>query len=449
MTIDLGRRDFLGVASVGATLFSAPAALAAPDEAFGIDAGAAFDWQKVTDLFAFPHGYIALNAANLCPTSRPVMAAQHNVANDVNRDPSFENRFKFDELKEAVRARLAAMVGGNADEIAITRNTSEGNCTIIAGLELSADDEVVLWDQNHESNMLSWQEASKRRGFRIVMVKTPASPTSQDELIAPFAAAMTASTRVVAFSHVSNLTGVRLPAEALCALARRHRALSLVDGAQTFAVMPIDLGAMRCDFYTASMHKWFAGPRECGLLYVRKDNIDALWPAVLGHGWDDKRKTSARKFDCLGQQEDGRIMAIGKAVEVYDAIGGKRIHSRIMELNAYLRAALANRVEDCEFITPAGSELSAGITVFRINHPHAEAVRQTLYNEHHVSALCIDGGEGKTLLRLCPHIYNSTAQLDHVVSALAIASTKPQTVIGTLGRESPSNLPAIHSTNVG
>lgn len=419
MAIDkLGRRDFLGVASTGASLLSAPRALAAV-EAIGLDSGAAYNWRMVADLFAFPLNYIALNAANLCPTSLPVLAAQRDIADDVNKDPSFENRLKFDELKEAARMSLAAMVGCEAGEIAITRNTSEGNCSIIAGLDLSADDEVVLWDQNHESNLLSWQEAAKRRGFRIRMVKTPEAPASPEELAAPFAAAMTARTRVVAFSHVSNLTGVRLPAETLCALARSHGALSLVDGAQSFAVMPVDLGAMGCDFYTASMHKWFAGPRECGLLYVRKANIEALWPTVLGHGWDDKRKTSARKFDCMGQQDDGRIMAIGKAVEVHRAIGGQRIHARIMELNAYLRTTLATRIRDCEFLTPAGFETSAGITAFRINHSTAEIVRQKLYSDHHVSCLCIDGGEGKTLLRYCPHIYNSKSQLDRAVDGLA------------------------------
>lgn len=419
MEIDLlRRRDFLGAASAGVSLLPASQALAARSEHTDIDA-AVYDWRMVADLFAFPGDYIALNAANLCPTSRPVIAAQHALTDDINGDPSFENRAKLGALKEAARAKLAAMVGCDSDEIAITRNTSESNCTVIAGLDLGVDDEVVLWDQNHESNLLSWQEASKRRGFRIIMVKTPGAPSSQAELLAPFAAAMTARTRVVAFSHVSNMTGVKLPAEALCALARRCSALSLVDGAQSFAVMPIDLEAMGCDFYTASMHKWFAGPRECGLLYVRKSKIAALWAAVLGHGWDAARQTSARKFDCLGQQEDGRIIAIGKAVEIHSAIGGQRIHDRILELNAHLRKALESRIRGCEFLTPDNSALRAGITAFRIRHPDAEAVRQKLYGDHRVSALCISDDAGGTLLRFCPHIYNSPAQLDRAVTGLA------------------------------
>ena len=420
MTNDkLNRRGFLGAASAAGVLFTDTRAIAAPHMAHDVLPAAAVDWPMVAKLFAFPPGYIALNAANLCPTSLPVIAAQRAMTDDVNKDPSFENRLKFDEMKETVRASLAAMVGGDPDEIAITRNTSESNCTIVAGLDLGPDDEVILWDQNHESNLLSWQEASKRRGFKVVLVSTPEAPTMREALVAPFAAAITARTRVIAFSHVSNMTGTKLPAAELCALARRSGAFSLVDGAQTFAVLPLDLRKMGCDFYTASMHKWFAGPRECGLLYVRRDRLDALWPAVLGHGWDDKRKTTARKFDCLGQQEDGRILAIGKAVEVYHMIGGQRIHDRIIELNAYLRTSLASKIKGCEFLTPAGTDQSAGITVFRIHRSQSDIIRQKLYEQHRISALCVPSGDAKTLLRFCPHIYNDVAQIDRATAALA------------------------------
>lgn len=419
----LRRRDFLGAASVGAALMTAPTAVAAQSKrrigVGDIQTAAPLEWQDVAALFAFPPGYIALNAANLCPTSRPVVDAQREMTNDVNTDPSFENRFKLDEMKEDVRSKLAAMVGGDPDEIAITRNTSESNCTIVSGLDLGAGDEVVLWDQNHESNSLSWQEASERHGFKIIKVSTPAVPRSNEDLIAPFAAALGPRTRILAFSHVSNMTGVRLPAKELCALARAKGALSLVDGAQTFAVLPLNLGEMGCDFYTASMHKWFAGPRECGILYVKKDRIGSLWPTILGHGWDEKRKTSARKFDCLGQQEDGRVLAIGRAIDVHNAIGGERIYKRILELNAYLKKQLAGQVQGCEFMTPADPNLSAGITVFRLQKSEADQIRQTLYGKYQTSVLCIPTGEGQTLLRLCPHIYNNHGQLDRIVAALA------------------------------
>jgi len=381
------------------------------------DMTVSFTEDGIKQAFTFEPGFIALNAANLCPASKPVMAAQLNYMDSVNKDPSFENRLRFDALKETVRGKLAAMVGASVNEIAITRNTSEGNCTIINGLTIGRGDEVVLWDQNHESNSLSWQEASRRHGFTIKMVTTPTNPISAEDLLMPFKEAMNNNTKIVSFSHVSNMTGVRLPVEQLCALAREKGVYSLVDGAQTFAAMPINLHEMGCDFYTASTHKWFAGPRECGLLYVRQDVVGDVWPAIVTHGWHDDRGHTARKLDCLGQQEDGRLMAIEAAIDFHYAIGSHKIYDRIMALNTHLRAGLKNTVPSSVFLTPLNTELSAGITVFTLPEPDAERIRRALYDKYNVSALCIPMN-GQSLLRFCPHIYNSYDELDTVVNGL-------------------------------
>jgi selenocysteine lyase/cysteine desulfurase len=90
-----------------------------------------------------------MNAANLCPSPYPVQETVFRHTRDVNRDASFQNRGKFGALKEAARRALAEYVGASPSEIALTRNTSEGNNTVVNGLDLGAGDEVVLWDQNH------------------------------------------------------------------------------------------------------------------------------------------------------------------------------------------------------------------------------------------------------------------------------------------------------------
>ncbi|HEX2494358.1 MAG TPA: aminotransferase class V-fold PLP-dependent enzyme [Steroidobacter sp.] len=375
-------------------------------------------WRQVKEAFAFEPGYIALNAANLCPTSAPVFEAQLQIMRDVNRDPSFENRARFEAEKEKTRARLANMLGADADEIAITRNTSEGNATIIDGLKLGPGDEVVVWDQNHESNLVAWRVAAKRRGFTVTTVTTPAQPRDQQQLIAPFEKALKRQTRVIAFSHIANMSGTRAPAQALCALARERGVLSLLDGAQSFGMLAVDLHAIGCDFYTGSAHKWLAGPRECGVLYVRKDALDRVWPHMVTHAWSDERERSARKFDCLGQQDDGRIVALGSAVEFHERIGCASVQDRIISLNTSLKEKLAARVAGVQLLTPVPPALSAGITCFTVPNPDGEKIRQILYGTHRISALSVPAG-GRTLLRFCPHIYTLPEEIDRAVAAVA------------------------------
>jgi isopenicillin-N epimerase len=183
----------------------------AGDEAF---------WALVKDQFPLRPGLILMNAANLCPSPYSVAETVFAFTRDVDADASFQNRGKFNDLHDQALAALARYMGADADEVVITRNTSEGNNTVIAGLDLKPSDEVVLWDQNHPSNNVAWDVRAQRYGFTVKRVPTPARPQSPDDLLAPFAEALTTNTRVLAFSHVSNVSGVALPAKALCTLAR-------------------------------------------------------------------------------------------------------------------------------------------------------------------------------------------------------------------------------------
>jgi isopenicillin-N epimerase len=230
-----------------------------PDEAY---------WELVKKQFAVPDRLTMMNAANLCPSpyviNDQVLAYQQALARDV----SFQYRAVFGQMRAKSLSMLAEYVGVMRAEIGITRNTSESNCTIVNGLDLKAGDEIVLWDQNHPSNKESWMNRAKRNGWVVKLVTVPPAPTSINDLIDPFAKAITGKTRLMSFSHISNISGIALPARELCALARSKGALSLVDGAQSLGFMDLNLHTLGCDFYTASTHKWLMGPLENGLLYV-------------------------------------------------------------------------------------------------------------------------------------------------------------------------------------
>jgi selenocysteine lyase/cysteine desulfurase len=120
------------------------------------------------------------------------------MTRSVDLDASFQNRAKFGELRERAREALAAYLGADPDEIAITRNTSEGNNTVVNGLDLGSGDDVVIWDQNHPTANIAWDVRAERYGFTVTRVKTPPQPRTADDLVRPFRDAMSRSTRIVA-----------------------------------------------------------------------------------------------------------------------------------------------------------------------------------------------------------------------------------------------------------
>jgi selenocysteine lyase/cysteine desulfurase len=425
------RRRFLGQLLGGtAAAIAFPTSLAADDRRTIWDAlirdarwRAAADpgdeefWRLVKEQFPLRHGLILMNAANLCPSPYPVQQAVFRYTRDIDADASFQNRAKLDQLRETARAALAEYVGAAAEEIAITRNTSEGNNTVINGLDLGHGDEVVIWDQNHPTANVAWDVRAERYGYRVMRVTTPPAPRGADELVEPFADAITSNTRVLAFSHFSNISGVALPAKRLCALARARGILTLVDGAQSFGAVRLDLHDMGCDFFTASAHKWFLGPKEAGILYVRRERAADLWPSIVGVGWEGAQDAGARKFETLGQRDDAAVVSMGTTVLFHQSVGVDRIERRVRRLSAILKDELVARVPEVRFHTPREDELSAGVVVFDPMVPDIREAYDRLYAEYGVA--CAPRGEEFSGIRLCPHIYNTTEEIGRVVEAVA------------------------------
>ena len=286
-------------------------------------------WEMVRRQFPFTDERVPLNAGNLCPSPRSVSERVSALTRDIDRDISYTNRAKFPKLLEASRAKVAEHLGADTDEIALVRNTSEANSTVITGLSLGAGDEVVLWGENHPTNNVAWDVQAERLGFDVKRVETPGFPNvpdSPDELAALFLDALTDRMRVLAVSHLSNYSGVLLPVEQLSRAARERDIFMLVDGAQTWGALAVNVRQMGCDAYTASAHKWLCGPKEAGVLYLRR-----VSPHTVAFGWGEQHARGdkgARKFETLGQRDDACLASLAPAVDFHLEIGRARIESR-------------------------------------------------------------------------------------------------------------------------
>ncbi len=402
----ISRRHFLQRATLGATAAAALPRLAAAqdEEAY---------WRLVKEQFPIRHNFTIMNAGNLCPSPYRVSEAVTHYTRDIDTDPSMQNREKFEALAADTRAALARYVGADPDEIAIVRNTTEGNNQVITGLDLGPDDDVVIWDQNHPSNAEAWDVRAARHGFEVHRVAVPDTSADASALIAPFVERFTDRTRVVAFSHVSNISGIALPARQLCTIARERGILTLIDGAQTFGAHALDLHSIGCDFFTGSAHKWFMGPKEGGLLYVRREVVPRLWPAMVGIGWQNDL-ADARRFETLGQRDDAMIAGILRGVEFLESIGRDVAESRTRALAGAVKAGIAESIHGATFKTPMASELSGGVVVFALPGVNHAAAFEALYQDHGVGGALIGGSH----LRLCPHLYNTMDEVARVVEVL-------------------------------
>jgi selenocysteine lyase/cysteine desulfurase len=406
MTLSASRRGFLRAVAGAAALPGFAASLAAaPSETAR--------WQAVRKQFAFPESRVPMNAANLCPSPKAVAERVAELTADIDLDCSFQNRAKFADLLEESRAKVAKQLSVSPDEIALVRNTSEANNIVNNGVPLAAGDEVVMWDQNHPTNNVAWEVRARRFGITVKKVATPAAPKSIDDLIQPFAKAIGSKTKVLTITHASNLSGIRLPAKEIVAMAKQRGLYVHVDGAQSWGALDVDLHDLGCDSYAASAHKWFCGPKEVGLLYVKAANVERLWPTEVAPGWGDTADTTlvgARKFESMGQRDDSALAAVGPTVDVHATVGHAAVEKHMLDLATRLKQGLHEA--GAKLSTPMERELSAGVVIMSVPAENRQTLLDALYKDHGIAGSTSGG------LRLCPHLYNTEEHVDRAIAGV-------------------------------
>jgi isopenicillin-N epimerase len=372
-------------------------------------------WSLVKRQFPLEENLIYLNAANVCPASRPVLDRHAEFMRDFQSNPSFQNRAKYDPLRERLREKIAGMLRVSADEIAITRNTSEGTNTVVEGVDLKPGDEVIIYDHNHPSNSDSWKMRAKREGFTVNVLPVRVPAASKDELISQAEKAITPRTKLIAVTHVTSTTGIMYPAREIAAIARRRGIWMHLDGAQSFGALDVNLKEIGCDTFSTSAHKWLMGPLENGVLFVRADRIAQVWPAIVTAGWSDHLK-GARKLEVYGQRDDPRIVALESAIDFASLIGPAAVEARMRSLSGYMKRQLSE-VGGVKLKTNLEPELSGGVIKCDINRVPTKQAYDSLWDHHRISIAMTASGDSQGL-RFSPHIYNSREEIDRAVAAV-------------------------------
>ncbi|HEY3809974.1 MAG TPA: aminotransferase class V-fold PLP-dependent enzyme [Acidimicrobiales bacterium] len=184
-------------------------------------------------------------------------------------------------LKEDVRTVLAAHLGVRPTEIALTHNTTEGMNFITLGVNWVQGDEAVTTNVEHPGVLLPLWVVKERYG---VTIKTADLLDEASDPVAEVARLITPRTKLVSLSHVSYCTGNVLPINEIAAVAHERGVLVLVDGAQAFAALPVDLAELGVDFYAASGQKWLCGPEGTGVLYSSQAAISQIRPTFASYG---------------------------------------------------------------------------------------------------------------------------------------------------------------------
>ena len=382
-----------------------PPTPASPDEKF---------WTAVRDQFVMAKELTMLNAANLCPSSAPVLDVLYNATKDMDRDPSFDNRVKLGEGRENTRTLLAQFLRVTPEEIVITRNTSESNNLVSNGVDLKAGDEVIITADNHPCNNTAWKQKAKRFGFTVKEIPVPNPHPGAEHYIDAFTRAITPNTKVIGFTHLTSTVGDVFPAKEICKLARDRGILTLVDGAQSFGLFDVDLSDIQPDFYSGSAHKWPCGPKENGVLFINKSAHAKIWATIYSAypGASGISKT----FEGFGQRDEPAMIAFGEALTFQTKIGRALIEKRSRELTTALIDGL-KKMDGVKIWTSPDPSLRSAVLSFLPGSLDIRKLSAALYKNDHIGC-ATRGGQDRAGLRFSPHFYNTHADVERTIAAV-------------------------------
>ena len=375
-----------------------------------LDAAPETYWKRLRDeQFFLPDWRAYMNNGSLGVAPRPVVAA---VAEYLERGAGMIGseypRWGY-ELMESHRKEAAAYLGCAFENLAITHNATEAMSMVAQGLDLASGDEILMTDQEHTGGKGAWLLREARHGLRVRTVEIPLPPRESAQLVDRLIGAIGPKTRVLSFSGILTTTGLVMPVREICRAARAKGVITLVDGAHMHGQIPFRIDELECDFLAGSPHKWLFAPPGCGLLYIRDEMLDRLWPTVTTEAWTNRGLKAAR-FMQVGTNSRAVLEGMGAGIRFAQGIGPDRVYRRIHELARRARR-LAAAIPELELLTPDDDRLYGGLVAFRIPKPifarfakKAAAEKMWIY--------------GSDLMRIATHVHTRPQDVDRFFALL-------------------------------
>ena len=371
------------------------------------------DFNALREVFPITRNYNFQNHAAVGPLSRRASGAIREYLEHAEQNSYL--RGGFYKRVDRVRTLVGGLINANPDEIAFTKNTSEGISFVANGLTWQSGDNVVITSAEFPANVYPW-EALRTQGVRVLMVLEEDGRIPLERVLET----IDNRTRVVSISSVQFASGFRTDLATLGEYCQSKGVFLCADAIQSLGAFPIDVKAMNIDFLAADGHKWLCAPEGAGLFYVRKELQGFLRPTTIG--WLSMKNPfefgkhqfefadTARRYEAGSYNMPG-VFALGAAIEFVREIGIDKIARRLIELTDRLTTGL--REKGYRVISSRSPSEASGIVAFISDVHDHEQIQRHLEAEHRI-VIAVRCGR----LRASPYIYNTEREIDQLIECL-------------------------------
>ena len=370
-------------------------------------------WSVIQNSFTVTRGIVNLNNGGVSPSPRIVTEALVRYIWQQEDATAYTMWQLLEPQSETIRTGLAEIFGCDREEIAITRNASESLEILLMGMDFKPGDEILTTTQDYPRMLTTLRQRELRERLVLKLVKIPIPPKDVSEITAAFEKGITNRTKLILISHQVNVTGQITPVKAVCEMARAKGIETIVDGAHSFAQFDFKQKDLACDYFGTSLHKWLYAPKGTGLLYVKRDKIEKLWPLMAA---ETKQVKDIRKFEEVGTHSAAPRLAIGEAMLFHHSMGGKRKEARLRYLSRYWMNRLKD-VPKVRFNTSFDPNQSCAIANVEIVGLDPVAIGTYLFAKHRIFTTPILHEEFKGI-RITPNVYTTLGELDRFCNVM-------------------------------
>lgn len=339
-------------------------------------------WKKIQKAFVLDKKTTYMNIGTTGSMPKSVLKNYQENNLSVAENPwDMQNKFGSWPYVTEMTTSIAEGFGANSDEIVLSRNTTDGMCSILNGLHFEAGDVILTTHHEHVAAHSPLHVITARYGVEVVYLDIPVdtgdNSITEQQFVDLFATAVNeyaGRVRLITFSHITYKTGTRLPAKRICQeVAIPNQIPTLIDGAHSIGMLDLDFHDIGCDFYAGAGHKWQCGPGATGILFVLNSaqRLDQYWAdrenplwfinSSLGHA--DYLGTQLQ-LQYIGNDNYPAKQALTDACNMWDEIGRDIIETRVLSLGKRCKQQLKNAFPDAAIYSPDIDELASAITSF-------------------------------------------------------------------------------------
>jgi selenocysteine lyase/cysteine desulfurase len=363
-------------------------------------------FSQIRSELVIPANRVYLNTGTLGPTPKFIIDKVTELTNRLEANPAGENFGPMGQEMEVTRSKAAKFINADLEEIILTRNTTEGISIVCSAIDWKAGDEILTTNHEHGGAETGLDFLNATKGAVIKKIQMPYPVQNKKQILDLVKAHITEKTKLLLLSHVETVTGLRMPIKEISDIARSKAIMFIVDGAQAPGMININVQDLGCDVYAFSGHKWVMGPKETGIVFIRKSIQEKINNVFLTGGYSSYSRSS-------GTRNAPNIIGFGDIMDWHEKIGKDRIEKRCLDLARYCQDNLKN-IKGLKVITTDVPGLSTAIVSVSLDN----VSNREVYNRMREKDIIVKTLPQYNALRFSNHMFTTNKDVDRMVSVL-------------------------------